>query len=228
MNGMPVPEGRPVQRGEGGITSAAEGGITSAESHPELVSGDLATTPRPHVSITSVNRSIVSDRARWTMRVLAIVAVPVVLAMFMSRKDATSHDGGADKQTFARACIQWHLAAGTVVSRLIQSTRDADLAQVGDSVFRMRRARRNCEAGWVTLACQDYHAVAAGMPGYAMTNQLFPCPRTASQAMTGIESKREAQSGSERVTRSPACGASPQDAGIHCELGRSGPATVHK
>jgi hypothetical protein len=75
--------------------------------------------------------------------------------------------------------MQWHLAAGAVVARLLQSTRDADLVQVNDSVFRMRRARRNCEVGWVTLACQDYHAVVAATPGYAMTNQLFPCSRVA-------------------------------------------------
>ena len=75
--------------------------------------------------------------------------------------------------------MQWHVAAGAVVSRLVQSTRDADLVQVNDSVFRMRRARRNCEAGWVTLACQDYHAVATGAPGIVMGNQVFSCSRVA-------------------------------------------------
>ena len=102
-----------------------------------------------------------------------------LLSTIVFRHDATSGDGDVEKQRFARACMQWHLAAGAVVSRLVQSTRDADLVQVNDSVFRMRRARRNCDAGWVTLACQDYHAVVAGTPGYAMTNQLFPCSRVA-------------------------------------------------
>ena len=170
MSDKSLLDGRPMRRGEG---------ITSASSHPELLSGDLASPPRPYVSITSVNRSIISDRSRWTLRVLAIVAVPVLLAMTVFKNDTTSHGADADNQKFARACMQWHLAAGAVVSRLVQSTRDADLSQVSDSVFRMRRARRNCEAGWVKLACQDYHAVAAGTPGYAMTNQLFPCSRLA-------------------------------------------------
>ncbi len=75
--------------------------------------------------------------------------------------------------------MQWHLAAGAVVSRLVQSTRDADLLQVSDSVFRMRRARRNCEAGWYVLACQDYHAVAMGAPGIVMGNQVFSCSHVA-------------------------------------------------
>ncbi len=118
---------------------------------------------------------------------LAVFAVVALLSTMVFRDGATPNDGDAEKQKLARACMQWHLAAGAVVSRLVQSTRDADLVQVNDSVFRMRRARRNCEAGWVTLACQDYHAVAAMTPGYAMTSQMFPCSRVATSPMSGIE-----------------------------------------
>ena len=161
-----VSDRRPPRRGEG---------ITSAASHPELVSGDFAIPPRRYPSITAMNRSLAYDRRRAMGGALAIVAIAVLL----SSVGATSNDGALEQQKFARACMQWHLAAGAVVSRLVQSTRDADLLQVSESVFRMRRARRNCEAGWVTLACQDYQAVAAGTPGYAMTNDLFPCSRVA-------------------------------------------------
>lgn len=170
MSEFPVPDGRPPRRNEG---------TTSARSHPELVSGELAIPPRPYVSITSMNRSIASNGSRQTLGMLAIFAVVALLSTIIFRHEATSDDGNAERQKFSHACMQWHLAAGAVVSRLVQSARDADLAQVGDSVFRMRRARRNCEAGWVTLACQDYHAVVASTPGYAMTNQLFPCSRVA-------------------------------------------------
>ena len=118
---------------------------------------------------------------------LAVFVVVALLSTMVFRDGATSDADGMEQQKLARACMQWHLAAGAVVSRLVQSTRDADLVQVNDSVFRMRRARRNCEAGWVTLACQDYHAVAARMPGYAMTNQLFPCSRVARSPTSGTE-----------------------------------------
>jgi hypothetical protein len=170
MSEFPVVDGRPPRRGDG---------TTSACSHPELVSGDLAMPPRPYVSITSMNRSIGSTGSRQGLGILTVFAVVALLSTILVRHGAAPDDGDAEKQRLARACMQWHLAAGAVVSRLVQSTRDADLVQVNDSVFRMRRARRNCEAGWVTLACQDYHAVAAGAPGYAMTNQLFPCSRVA-------------------------------------------------
>jgi hypothetical protein len=169
MNGMP--SGRLVPHGAR---------ITAAASHPELVSGDLAMPPQAPVSITPVNRSIVSDRTRWTMRVLAIVAVPVLLALFVFGEERTpGNNGEADRQAHARTCVQWHLAASAAVSRLVQSTREADLAKAGDALFRMRRARRNCDAGWVALACQDYHAVTAGVPGQVLTRQLFPCSRLA-------------------------------------------------
>jgi hypothetical protein len=169
MREFPVPDGRPPRRGEG---------ITSASSHPELVSGDFAVPPRRHVPITSMHRSINSDWRRAAGGMLVLVAMAVLVSAVTFRTGATSQDN-AEQRQFARTCMQWHLAAGAVVSRLVQSTRDVDLVQVNDSVFRMRRARRNCEAGWVSLACQDYHAVAASVPGYAMTNQLFPCSRLA-------------------------------------------------
>jgi hypothetical protein len=167
MREFPLPDARPPRRADG---------ITSASSHPELVSGDLATPPRRHVPIMAINRSVGADWRRATGGLTALaVIVMLVSALSLRSGTTTLAEADADKQRFARACMQWHLAAGAVVGRLVQSTRDADLLQVNDSVFRMRRARRNCDAGWVALACQDYHAVAAGLPGYAMTNQLFPC-----------------------------------------------------
>lgn len=159
-------------------SSRSLGGTTSASSHPELVSGDLALPPRPHVPIMAIGRLRARGGARRTFGLLVVFAVVALLATMVFRDGAPS-EAGAVEQKLARTCMQWHLAAGAVVSRLVRSTRDADLMQVNDQVFRMRRARRNCEAGWVTLACQDYHAVAAMTPGYAMTDQLFPCARVA-------------------------------------------------
>lgn len=77
----------------------------------------------------------------------------------MFRTASTSDQ--AEVHRAAQSCQQWHLAAGAAVSRLVQSTRDADLVQVKDAVFRIRRANRNCEAGWVALAYQDYRSQPA-------------------------------------------------------------------
>ena len=153
-----------------------DAGITSASSHPELATGDFAIPPRPIVSITSINRSVTYDRRRAMGGTLAMAAIAVLLLTVAFRSGA-SNAGDIEKQKFARTCMQWHLAAGTVVSRMVQSTHDVDLVYVSNSIDRMRRARRNCELGEMAQACQDYHSVAAGAPSRAMSNDLFPCAR---------------------------------------------------
>jgi hypothetical protein len=63
------------------------------------------------------------------------------------------------------ACAQWDDAAGEAIVRLVQSKSDADLRKLGDAVFRIRRARRNCSAGWFRLACLDYGAITRSASG---------------------------------------------------------------
>jgi hypothetical protein len=154
-------------------------GVTSASSHPELMSGYLAVPPRSFQLDTSMNHSV-SDTPRSSFGVGAIFLIMGLLAIIVFR--TTSTQDQVEVHRVAQSCHQWHLAAGTAVSRLVKSTRDADLVQINDAVFRIRRARRNCEAGWVALACQDYHAVAAGIPGQVMNRHLFPCARLAESA----------------------------------------------
>jgi hypothetical protein len=170
MNEFPASDRRRPRRGDG---------LTSGSSHLELISGDFAIPPRPYVSITSMNRSIASAASRRKLGMYAAFTIAALLSTIIVRPVALSGEGDIEEQRFSRTCMQWHLAASAAVSRQVQSTRDVDLRQVSDSIFRMRRARRNCEVGWATLACQDYHSVAAGVPGYVMTNDLFPCARVA-------------------------------------------------
>jgi|SRR5262245_5346918 len=154
-------------------------GTTSASSHPELISGDFAVSPRPYASVTSMNRSIASAGSRRTLGTFAAFAIALLLSIIVFRPVATSGEGDIERQRLARTCLQWHLAASTVVSRQVQSTRDVDLVSVSNAIDRMRRARRNCELGEIAEACEDYHAVASGLPGYAMSNDLFACARVA-------------------------------------------------
>lgn len=141
--------------------------------------GYLAAPPRSNQTVTSMNHSA-SDTSRPGFGVGAIFLAVGLLAIIVFRTASTSDQGEAHRAV--QSCLQWHLAAGAAVSRLVKSTRDADLMQVNDAVFRIRRARRNCEAGWVALACQDYHAVAAGIPGQVMNRHMFPCARLAESA----------------------------------------------
>ena len=149
--------------------------ITSASAHPELVSGDFAIPPRRHASSMALYRSVAHDRRRAMGGTLAIAAIALLLTTSLSGAAHTA--GDADPQKLARPCLQWQLAASAVVSRMAQSTHDVDLVYVSNSIDRMRRARRNCELGEMAQACQDYHSVAAGAPGHAMSNDLFLCAR---------------------------------------------------
>ncbi|HEX2217100.1 MAG TPA: hypothetical protein VHG27_10485, partial [Xanthobacteraceae bacterium] len=69
--------------------------------------------------------------------------------------------------------------------RLVRGKKDADLRQIADAVFRIRRARRNCEAGWRTLACRDYRAVVRTAPAPAdrPPAEILACPPAPSHAL---------------------------------------------
>ncbi len=76
-----------------------------------------------------------------------------------------------------QACRQWHRIAGEAVAYTVRSMRDADLRQLNDAIFRLRRARRNCEEGWLASACRDYRAVAMSAPAAMSVEQIsqFAC-----------------------------------------------------
>jgi hypothetical protein len=137
------------------------------------------TTPR-QVSMTSLNRAIAANRPRRMLGTLVMAGIAALVAGIALTH--TPDTGAIERQQSARACLQWHAGAGTVVSRLVQSTRDADLQQVSDSIDRIRRARQNCEAGRLAQACQDYQAVAASVPGHVLASEWFPCARYAQSA----------------------------------------------
>ena len=140
-------------------------------------SGPAGKTTSRYVSMTSLNRSLAANGPRRTlgMIIMAGLAALVIAVGLTHNPDAEA----IERQQSARACLQWHTGASNVVSRLVRSTRDADLQQVNDSIDQIRRARQNCEAGRIAQACQDYHAVAASVPGHMLANEWFGCWRFA-------------------------------------------------
>lgn len=133
--------------------------------------------PQVHVPLAAADRAAASPQPR---RIFAICALGIAALIAHSTMVRPQHSG-AEEQALAPSCTQWHQAASEAVSRLAQSRRDPDLRRVNDAIFRMRRALRNCEEGWFRLACQDYYAVARGLPGYTDMNEgsLFACSRSA-------------------------------------------------
>jgi hypothetical protein len=153
--------------------------VVSASSHPELLTGDLAMRPRIHVPLTAGEQALQVTWSRRTLGACGLIALVIIAISASSRHviDDVALAAHAEKPTALLSCARWHETASEAVSQLTQTMRDADLRQVGDSIFRMRRALRNCEMGWLTLACQDYHAVVKSAPGYvnAQSASSFGC-----------------------------------------------------
>src|SRR5215510_10291533 len=148
--------------------------VTSASSHPELISGELVMRPRIH--LTGAERA---DVASWSRRTLGAFAIAVMaLWAFSLVLQAFEQDGQAFAQARPRTspCMDWDDAASDAIIRLVQSKSDRDLRQVSNAVVQMRRARRNCEGGWVALACQDYQAIVHGSS--AAQAGISICPTT--------------------------------------------------
>jgi hypothetical protein len=117
---------------------------------------------RPRIHLTSAERA---DVAIWSRRTLGVL---VLLVMGLWAISLLLQAFERDAQAFAQArpstspCMDWDDAASDAIIRLVQSRSDSDLRQVNNAVIQMRRARRNCEGGWLALACQDYQGIVRG------------------------------------------------------------------
>src|SRR5262249_59066658 len=150
--------------------------LTSASSHPGLVRGAFVMRPRIHVRLTDADRAVV---AIWSRRVLGIYAIAAValwavaLVLQAFEQDTLAF---AQHRPSTSPCMDWDDAASNAIIRLVQSRSDSDLRQVSNAVSQMRRARRNCEGGWLALACADYQGIVHGSaPALAA---MSICPTT--------------------------------------------------
>lgn len=97
-----------------------------------------------------------------------LIVIAVIGAFALFERAASQAD-----VPISAACEPWDSVSSEAVARLVADSSDAAARQLGDAVFRLRRARKNCRLGWVGLACQDYRAVLAGTAGVALTNECF-------------------------------------------------------
>jgi hypothetical protein len=90
----------------------------------------------------------------------------LVLPIFSGNKEASASELLFQKWSLRPVCALWDRQAGEVIARRVNESHGvADLRQLGDAMFRVRRARRSCDIGWVQAACQDYSAVMRNIPG---------------------------------------------------------------
>ena len=53
-------------------------------------------------------------------------------------------------------CASWDREASVGVALLVRNPTAQGESQLDDALFRLRRARKNCRAGWLDIARQDY------------------------------------------------------------------------
>jgi hypothetical protein len=57
-------------------------------------------------------------------------------------------------------CMSWDKTASETVAAFVQdNAQNVNLVQVSHMIAQMRRARRNCELGWLNAACEDYQTI---------------------------------------------------------------------
>ena len=90
---------------------------------------------------------------------------PILLVIGACGLAAGQFGLGARPVSLSPQCAAWDVAASTVLAGLIADPSENAEAQLGDAVFRLRRARRNCRHDWVGLARLDYDALIDGRYG---------------------------------------------------------------
>lgn len=101
-------------------------------------------------------------RASACSRGASIMIAAVIVAAMLSPWWKLRGDGERASRV-APACARWDEQARDAIARRVQGGgQDAELRQLSEAIFLVRRARRNCEEGWMTLACQDYLTVIRG------------------------------------------------------------------
>src|SRR4029453_14120752 len=116
-------------------------------------------------SITGGNRHAVHRNLPTTNRHAALTlrrawpTLIVVGALGLMATGARIHEPPA---LLSPQCAAWDAAAGTALAALIADRSEVAEARLGDALFRLRRARRNCRHDWIGLARRDYDALIDG------------------------------------------------------------------
>jgi len=92
----------------------------------------------------------------WPVLIVAAVGLGHVAAS--ARSDAA-------RGSLSAQCEAWDTAATVALAALIADRSEIVEAQLGDALFRLRRARKNCRHDWTGLARLDYDALTDGRYG---------------------------------------------------------------
>jgi hypothetical protein len=145
-------------------------------SVPGAHRGGLTMRARANITLTSDEQKTVALWSRWAFAICAIAITAVLALSIFAPSNGRSLTAQAQEPSLRPMCALWDRQASEAIALRVQDSKnDVELRRLGDSIFRMRRARRNCELGWVRIACQDYHAILRNVSGTSIA-----WPRSAS------------------------------------------------
>jgi hypothetical protein len=124
------------------------------------------TRPGPNALMNAIQASIIGASgtsaqepidnrrvSRWMAAALVMLSVSFGAALFYH------HSGQTSDAPMDAACAAKNSEAVERLVALVRGNTDTDLRQTADAIFRIRRARRNCLAGFMSLADSDYRAL---------------------------------------------------------------------
>lgn len=119
--------------------------------------------PRIHVLLNPNDQLAVST---WSRRIggalMTLLVISVAWQMF-SRYGDSGIAANASERPNDPTCIAWDARASEAIVSVVQGNKqDIDLKQVSGMIAQMRKARRNCQLGWLSVACEDYRAIVRG------------------------------------------------------------------
>lgn len=154
-------------------------------------------------------RALASARSRRALGASSAIAAAVLLLPVFQSDLGDGATARAQEKPRDQLCAQWDDLASEAIVHLVRGKDDLLVRQVGDAVFRMRRARRICQLGWAQLACRDYRAIVQTASSFAAA---FPHgePGCASATAAIMEATEAADRAERAVTASQETGALAQ------------------
>jgi hypothetical protein len=107
--------------------------------------------------------AVAANRQIWpfSLRPLVLLGVFGLLSLsYLALPSASEETARLDVR-----CEGLDRDASQAVARLVRDQDEVVERQLGDAIFRLRRARKNCRIGWLDLARQDYEALLDGRYG---------------------------------------------------------------
>jgi hypothetical protein len=124
-------------------------------------------------SASPSSKDAASATGRRYLSRTAYASIGAAFLVIITAATVVELTGRVSEGPFNPTCEPWDTAASSAVARLVADTSDAAARQLGDSVFRLRRARKNCRVGWINLACQDYRALIRDTAGIGLATECF-------------------------------------------------------